>query len=218
MPTAPRSAEVSGSSRAPAGGHADRFSRQFVMNLARVRTVLDATALPRIRLHDLCHTHATSLLAGGVPVKVVSERLGHANSRALADPHRAERQSSDLQRYSAKWYPRGDTLHTHTPALVLSTAVTGATVGIPEPTGPHCHPRAPPQVRSVALVPRSPQDRSVRSRGHTPSTNVTGQYLLGSRIRDERSSADHHLVLPVQSEAIGADDGTTSKVDGDPRP
>ena len=31
-----------------------------------------------IRLHDLRHTHGTLLIASGVPVKVVSERLGHA--------------------------------------------------------------------------------------------------------------------------------------------
>ncbi|HET6951519.1 MAG TPA: tyrosine-type recombinase/integrase [Acidimicrobiales bacterium] len=30
-----------------------------------------------IRLHDLRHTHATLLIDAGVPVKVVSERLGH---------------------------------------------------------------------------------------------------------------------------------------------
>jgi integrase len=36
--------------------------------------------LPVIRLHDLRHTHATLLLADGVPVKVVSERLGHASA------------------------------------------------------------------------------------------------------------------------------------------
>ena len=35
--------------------------------------------LPRIRLHDLRHTHATLLLKEAVPPKVVSERLGHAN-------------------------------------------------------------------------------------------------------------------------------------------
>ncbi len=35
--------------------------------------------LPRIRFHDLRHTHASLLIADGVPVKVVSERLGHAN-------------------------------------------------------------------------------------------------------------------------------------------
>ncbi len=36
------------------------------------------SGLPRIRFHDLCHTHATLLLKAGVPIKVVSERLGHA--------------------------------------------------------------------------------------------------------------------------------------------
>jgi integrase len=35
--------------------------------------------LPRIRFHDLRHTHASLLVAAGVPIKVVSERLGHAN-------------------------------------------------------------------------------------------------------------------------------------------
>lgn len=33
--------------------------------------------LPRIRLHDLRHTHATLLLADGTNPKIVSERLGH---------------------------------------------------------------------------------------------------------------------------------------------
>lgn len=36
------------------------------------------SGLPRIRLHDLRHTHATLLLKAGVPIKVVSERLGPA--------------------------------------------------------------------------------------------------------------------------------------------
>jgi integrase len=35
--------------------------------------------VPTISLHDLRHTHATLLLKAGIPVKVVSERLGHAN-------------------------------------------------------------------------------------------------------------------------------------------
>ncbi|MEZ5242933.1 MAG: site-specific integrase [Microthrixaceae bacterium] len=35
--------------------------------------------LTRIRFHDLRHTHASLLIMDGVPVKVVSERLGHAN-------------------------------------------------------------------------------------------------------------------------------------------
>lgn len=43
-----------------------------------VRTVAE-TNLPRIRFHDLRHTHASLLVAAGVPIKVVSERLGHAH-------------------------------------------------------------------------------------------------------------------------------------------
>ena len=35
-------------------------------------------SLPRIRLHDLRHAHATHLLASGVHPKVASERLGHS--------------------------------------------------------------------------------------------------------------------------------------------
>ncbi|MFC5748916.1 tyrosine-type recombinase/integrase [Actinomadura rugatobispora] len=31
-------------------------------------------------MHDLRHTHATLLLIKGTPVKVVSERLGHASA------------------------------------------------------------------------------------------------------------------------------------------
>lgn len=35
------------------------------------------SGLRKIRLHDLRHTHATIAVRAGVPVKVVSERLGH---------------------------------------------------------------------------------------------------------------------------------------------
>jgi integrase len=37
-----------------------------------------AAGVPEIRLHDLRHTHATLLLKHGIPLKVVSERLGHS--------------------------------------------------------------------------------------------------------------------------------------------
>jgi integrase len=49
----------------------------------RVRTA----GLPRIRLHDLRHTHASLGLAAGVPVKVMSERLGHSTSSFTADAY-----------------------------------------------------------------------------------------------------------------------------------
>lgn len=44
----------------------------------RFRALVRRAPVPVIRFHDLRHTHATLLLAAGVPVKVVSERLGHA--------------------------------------------------------------------------------------------------------------------------------------------
>ena len=53
--------------------------------------------LPRLRLHDLRHTHATVLLEAGVPLVVVAKRLGnsievcgnvyqHVNSEMQLDP------------------------------------------------------------------------------------------------------------------------------------
>jgi integrase len=52
--------------------HPDLLSQSFDRLVAH-------SGLPRISLHDLRHTHATILLKAGVPVKVVSERLGHSS-------------------------------------------------------------------------------------------------------------------------------------------
>jgi len=41
--------------------------------------------LPRVRFHDLRHTHATQLLASGVHPKIASERLGHASVAITLD-------------------------------------------------------------------------------------------------------------------------------------
>lgn len=46
---------------------------------------LDHDAAPRpelakLRPYDLRHLHASLLLAGGIPLKTISERLGHANA------------------------------------------------------------------------------------------------------------------------------------------
>lgn len=51
--------------------HPDLFTQSFQRTLKRL-------GLPRIRLHDLRHTHATLGLAAGIPAKVMSDRLGHA--------------------------------------------------------------------------------------------------------------------------------------------
>ncbi|MBN1460977.1 MAG: tyrosine-type recombinase/integrase [Armatimonadetes bacterium] len=51
--------------------HPDHLTGAFASHVKKAK-------LPAIRLHDLRHTHATLMLAAGVPVKVVSERLGHS--------------------------------------------------------------------------------------------------------------------------------------------
>jgi integrase len=50
-----------------------------------IREHATAAGLPPIRLHDLRHTWATLALAAGIPAKVVSERLGHANIAITLD-------------------------------------------------------------------------------------------------------------------------------------
>jgi hypothetical protein len=44
-------------------------------------------ACPKIRLHDVRHSYATAALAAGIPAKVVSERLGHANIAITMDTY-----------------------------------------------------------------------------------------------------------------------------------
>lgn len=50
--------------------HPQSFSHAFA-------TAIERVDLRKIRLHDLRHTHATIAVKAGVPVKVISERLGH---------------------------------------------------------------------------------------------------------------------------------------------
>jgi integrase len=56
------------------------FSRTFDNHVRQAE-------LPRIRLHDLRHTHATLALAAGVHPKVVQERLGHASINITLDTY-----------------------------------------------------------------------------------------------------------------------------------
>ena len=51
--------------------HPEWVTKEFI-RLAK------ATNLPAIRLHDLRHSYASSALAAGVPIEVLSKRLGHS--------------------------------------------------------------------------------------------------------------------------------------------
>ena len=63
------------------GGHGyplDDYTKAF-------QQIIAGLDVPRIRLHDLRHTHATLLLEQGRPVKEVSERLGHSTTAFTMD-------------------------------------------------------------------------------------------------------------------------------------
>ncbi len=49
--------------------------------------IAEDVKLPQVRLHDMRHSFATTLLAAGVNVKVVSEALGHASSSFTLDTY-----------------------------------------------------------------------------------------------------------------------------------
>ena len=57
----------------------EHVSQAFKAAVARCRRALGEDTLPELALHGLRHTHATSLLRSGEQVRVVQERLGHAN-------------------------------------------------------------------------------------------------------------------------------------------
>ncbi|MFY9657085.1 MAG: tyrosine-type recombinase/integrase, partial [Methylocystis sp.] len=56
----------------------DSLTHEFTYLVGRV-------AVPRVRFHDLRHTHATQLLANGVHPKIVQERLGHSTITITLD-------------------------------------------------------------------------------------------------------------------------------------
>jgi integrase len=60
--------------------HADSLSHAFAETAERI-------GLADVRLHDLRHAFATTLLAAGVNVKVVSEALGHASTAFTMDTY-----------------------------------------------------------------------------------------------------------------------------------
>ena len=69
--------------------HPERVRALFAL---AVREAMKAAAevdptrpLPRVRFHDLRHTHATLGLEAGIPVKVISQRLGHKSTRITQD-------------------------------------------------------------------------------------------------------------------------------------
>ena len=67
------------------------LTHQFTRLINRVKDI------PRVRFHDLRHSHATQLLLAGVHPKVAQERLGHATITTTLDlySHVTETMQSD---------------------------------------------------------------------------------------------------------------------------
>jgi Transposase, Mutator family/Phage integrase family len=84
--------------------HPERFSKWFEQHTR-------AAGLPKIRLHDVRHSYATAALAAGIPARIVSERLGHANI-AITHGHlqsRAARPGRARGRHRGPAHPRHTT-------------------------------------------------------------------------------------------------------------
>ncbi len=55
--------------------------------IRRFKEVAKTAGFPSLRFHDLRHTHASLLLDQGVPIKAISERLGHASIQITLDTY-----------------------------------------------------------------------------------------------------------------------------------
>ena len=78
------------------------LTHQFARLISRVKE------LPRVRFHDLRHSHATQLLLAGVHPKIAQERLGHATITTTLDlySHVTETMQSDAaERLDAVFRP-----------------------------------------------------------------------------------------------------------------
>lgn len=70
--------------------HPERFSAWFKQNCRRA-------ALPSIRLHDVRHSYVTALLGQRVPLKVVSQRIGHSSPVVTMTIYQHVLESDDVE-------------------------------------------------------------------------------------------------------------------------
>jgi integrase len=67
-------------------GHLDGSPLRPDSGISRVfERLVAAVDLPRIRMHDLRHSHCAHLIATGADLKAVSTRLGHASASFTLD-------------------------------------------------------------------------------------------------------------------------------------
>ena len=68
----------------------DSLTHEFTRLVARID-------IPRVRFHDLRHSHATQLLEAGIHPKIAPERLGHSTISTTLDlyPHVSDTMQED---------------------------------------------------------------------------------------------------------------------------
>jgi hypothetical protein len=68
-----------------------------------------ASGLPPIRQHDLRHGAATLMLAAGIDVKIVSDTLGHSDTRITRDIYQSvmPKAAAEAAEATAATVPRG---------------------------------------------------------------------------------------------------------------
>ena len=80
-------------------------------NLRRLRnSLMDYAKVPRIRLHDLRHLHASMAIKGGMDAKVLADRLGHARASFTLDvySHLFDEQRANSAVSLLDFLPKGD--------------------------------------------------------------------------------------------------------------
>lgn len=80
-------------------------------NLRRLRNrLMDDAQVPRIRLHDLRHLHASMAIKGGMDAKVLADRLGHARASFTLDvyTHLFDEQRANSAVSLLDFLPKGD--------------------------------------------------------------------------------------------------------------
>ena len=74
--------------------HPQRLSQWF-------RRLVSSSGLPPIRLHDVRHSYATALIKAGQPIKVVSQRIGHASPTITMSIYQHVLPSDDVEAAAA---------------------------------------------------------------------------------------------------------------------
>ncbi|MEV8055124.1 site-specific integrase [Streptomyces antimycoticus] len=96
--------------------------------------LVELSGLPPIRLHDLRHVAASLMLAAGVDVKIVSETLGHSDSRITRDIYQSvmPKAAREAAEATAAMVPRGAV---RAPAPIPPTTPVEAAVAAVEQDG-----------------------------------------------------------------------------------